>query len=262
MRHFLDLLDLSYRRTAPPAGGGGPAEGGLPARRADAAAAGPRPRPGLRETVAAHARQLRGGHGPARRRQHLPQRHRGRPRLARERARLRPHPEPVRRRRGAAHLQPRTPSRRSPPTPACPVINGLSDYSHPCQALGDLLTMQEVFGDVAGRTVVFVGDGNNVARSLAVGLRQARRPLHPGGAGRLRLRRAVPADLSASRLPQGELIAERRPGARRRAGRRHLHRRLDQHGPGGGARPAAAATSPASRSTPTLLATGAAARHG
>jgi len=51
----------------------------------------------------------------------------------------------------------------------CPVINGLSDYSHPCQALGDLLTMQEVFGDVAGRTVVFVGDGNNVARSLAVG---------------------------------------------------------------------------------------------
>jgi ornithine carbamoyltransferase len=50
----------------------------------------------------------------------------------------------------------------------CPVINGLSDYYHPCQALGDLLTMREVFGDVAGRTLVFVGDGNNVARSLAV----------------------------------------------------------------------------------------------
>jgi ornithine carbamoyltransferase len=52
---------------------------------------------------------------------------------------------------------------------SCPVINGLSDYYHPCQALGDLLTMQEVFGDVAGRTLVFVGDGNNVARSLAIG---------------------------------------------------------------------------------------------
>jgi ornithine carbamoyltransferase len=52
---------------------------------------------------------------------------------------------------------------------SCPVINGLSDYYHPCQALGDLLTMQEVFGDLKGRTVVFVGDGNNVARSLAVG---------------------------------------------------------------------------------------------
>jgi len=47
-----------------------------------------------------------------------------------------------------------------------PVINGLSDHEHPCQALGDLLTMQERFGDVAGRRLVFVGDGNNVARSL------------------------------------------------------------------------------------------------
>lgn len=51
----------------------------------------------------------------------------------------------------------------------CPVINGLSDYYHPCQALGDLLTMQEIFGKLQGRTVVFVGDGNNVARSLAIG---------------------------------------------------------------------------------------------
>jgi ornithine carbamoyltransferase len=52
---------------------------------------------------------------------------------------------------------------------SCPVINGLSDYHHPCQALGDLLTMQEVFGELSGRTLVFVGDGNNVARSLAIG---------------------------------------------------------------------------------------------
>jgi ornithine carbamoyltransferase len=51
---------------------------------------------------------------------------------------------------------------------ACPVINGLSDYYHPCQALADLFTVQEVFGDVRGRTVAFVGDGNNVARSLAI----------------------------------------------------------------------------------------------
>ena len=49
-----------------------------------------------------------------------------------------------------------------------PVINGLSDLYHPCQALGDLFTIQEVFGSVPDRTVVFVGDGNNVARSLAV----------------------------------------------------------------------------------------------
>src|SRR5262245_6715256 len=50
-----------------------------------------------------------------------------------------------------------------------PVINGLSDLFHPCQALGDLLTMQETFGELGGRTLVFVGDGNNVARSLALG---------------------------------------------------------------------------------------------
>jgi ornithine carbamoyltransferase len=50
-----------------------------------------------------------------------------------------------------------------------PVVNGLSDVSHPCQGLADLLTIQELFGAVEGRTVAFVGDGNNVARSLAVG---------------------------------------------------------------------------------------------
>src|SRR5262245_16212724 len=50
----------------------------------------------------------------------------------------------------------------------CHVINGLSDYYHPCQALGDLLTMREEYGDLEGKTMVFVGDGNNVARSLAV----------------------------------------------------------------------------------------------
>lgn len=49
-----------------------------------------------------------------------------------------------------------------------PVINGLSDYSHPCQAMADLMTAQEHFGSLRGRTLTFVGDGNNVARSLAV----------------------------------------------------------------------------------------------
>jgi ornithine carbamoyltransferase len=51
---------------------------------------------------------------------------------------------------------------------SCPVINGLSNYYHPCQALADLFTVREVFGAVAGRTLVFVGDGNNVARSVAL----------------------------------------------------------------------------------------------
>ena len=47
-----------------------------------------------------------------------------------------------------------------------PVINGLSDYNHPCQAMADALTIQEKFGNLRGLTVSFVGDGNNVAVSL------------------------------------------------------------------------------------------------
>jgi ornithine carbamoyltransferase len=93
----------------------------------------------------------------------------------------------------------------------CPVINGLSDYNHPCQALGDLLTMREEFGSLAGRTVVFVGDGNNVARSLAT------------GCGRLGIRFILAAPngfdfdeafLQAYRqvAPQGELLHDNDPG--------------------------------------------------
>jgi len=52
---------------------------------------------------------------------------------------------------------------------SCAVINGLTDYSHPCQAMADLFTLRELFGELSGRTVAWVGDGNNVARSLAMG---------------------------------------------------------------------------------------------
>ncbi len=48
-----------------------------------------------------------------------------------------------------------------------PVINALSDASHPCQAMADFLTIEELCGSLAGKKLVFVGDGNNVARSLA-----------------------------------------------------------------------------------------------
>jgi ornithine carbamoyltransferase len=47
-----------------------------------------------------------------------------------------------------------------------PVINGLSDYNHPCQAVGDLLTIYELRGELKGLKLAFVGDGNNVANSL------------------------------------------------------------------------------------------------
>lgn len=50
-----------------------------------------------------------------------------------------------------------------------PVINGLTDMFHPCQALADLLTIIEVKGAVKGKRLAYVGDGNNVAHSLAIG---------------------------------------------------------------------------------------------
>lgn len=73
-----------------------------------------------------------------------------------------------------------------------PVINGLTDLSHPCQILADILTFEEHRGPIEGQTLAWCGDGNNVARSLieaAVRLR-------------FRLRLATPAPLA----PPGELL--------------------------------------------------------
>src|SRR5579863_2959523 len=50
-----------------------------------------------------------------------------------------------------------------------PVINGLTDDLHPCQAMADYFTLHEIFGDLSGRKITYVGDGNNVAHSLLFG---------------------------------------------------------------------------------------------
>ena len=50
-----------------------------------------------------------------------------------------------------------------------PVINGLTDYAHPCQVLADLMTIREYKGSFKGLKMAFIGDGNNMANSLAVG---------------------------------------------------------------------------------------------
>jgi len=54
----------------------------------------------------------------------------------------------------------------------CPVINGLTDQFHPCQALADLMTLWEARGSLDGAHLAYVGDANNVARSLAIGCGQ------------------------------------------------------------------------------------------
>ncbi len=50
-----------------------------------------------------------------------------------------------------------------------PIINGLTDYAHPCQVLADLMTIRELKGNLRGRKLTFIGDGNNMANSLIVG---------------------------------------------------------------------------------------------
>jgi ornithine carbamoyltransferase len=68
---------------------------------------------------------------------------------------------------------------------AVPVVNMLSPRHHPCQALADLVTLQEAFGTLEGRVLAYVGDGNNVARSLVV----------VGGLAGVEVRVAAPAGL-------------------------------------------------------------------
>jgi ornithine carbamoyltransferase len=75
-----------------------------------------------------------------------------------------------------------------------PVFNMLSPLHHPCQALADLLTLREALGALEGRTVAYVGDGNNVARSLAV----------VGATAGLEVRVAAP---DGYQLPPGETEA-------------------------------------------------------
>jgi ornithine carbamoyltransferase len=52
---------------------------------------------------------------------------------------------------------------------ACSIVNGLTDLAHPCQVLADLFTLREHFGELRGIRIAWVGDGNNVARSLVQG---------------------------------------------------------------------------------------------
>jgi ornithine carbamoyltransferase len=81
-----------------------------------------------------------------------------------------------------------------------PVINMLTAGHHPCQALADLLTLHETFGSLDGLTLAYVGDGNNVARSLAI----------VGGLAGVNLRVAAPDGYQLEQLPGVQLTDDPR----------------------------------------------------
>ncbi len=87
-----------------------------------------------------------------------------------------------------------------------PVINGLSDYNHPCQAMADALTIQEKFGNLKGLNVTYIGDGNNVAVSL----------LHICAKLGANFTIASPADydINPQAVAAGRTICQSRPAAR------------------------------------------------
>jgi ornithine carbamoyltransferase len=86
-----------------------------------------------------------------------------------------------------------------------PVINALSAWEHPCQALADLVTLQEHLGGLEGRTLAYVGDGNNVCHSLLLG----------GAAVGLHVKVATPAGYG----PDASIVDEARVLAREHGGR-------------------------------------------
>ena len=143
----------------------------------------------------------------------------------------------LRRRRSSSGRSRRRPSTSSPAGRPCPVVNALSDEHHPCQALADLLTIDEALGGLAGRRLAFVGDGgDNVAHSL----------LEAGALAGLDVTIALPARVrspirASSPGPRARALEHRRRAARscttRRVAvarrRRRLRGRLGVDGRGG-----------------------------
>lgn len=93
-----------------------------------------------------------------------------------------------------------------------PVINGLSDDDHPCQALTDLFTIQEAFGSLKGHKLAYIGDGNNVAASLAVCCAMFGVPYSLATPAGFELRPQVLADLQ-QRFPKASIEQHTDPKA-------------------------------------------------
>ena len=112
-----------------------------------------------------------------------------------------------------------------------PVINALSDFEHPCQALADFMTLEEHFGSLAGLNFTYVGDGNNVCHSLMLTGAQL------GANVTVATPRGYSPDIEivtiAREIAEANQLrtasAAGSAGGRRRRGR-NLHRCMRQHG--------------------------------
>ena len=116
-------------------------------------------------------------------------------------------------------------SSASPASATVPVINGLTDRSHPCQILADLLTSRSIVGPVAGKTIAWIGDGNNVCPASST--------RRPSSASDLNI--ACPAECSSRPARPGaakggahvHLTADPREAVGGRRRRRHRHLGVD-----------------------------------
>jgi ornithine carbamoyltransferase len=94
----------------------------------------------------------------------------------------------------------------------CPVVNGLSDDLHPCQALTDLFTIRETFGRLQGLRLVYIGDGNNVATSLAMACAYAGMPVTFCSPAGYQLSETFLADVRR-RVPKADIVLTDDPAA-------------------------------------------------
>ena len=115
-----------------------------------------------------------------------------------------------------------------------PVVNALSDLEHPCQALGDLLTISEHKGRLDSLKVAFVGDGNNVASSLALACASTGADFVLASPEEYQLPTVVLEEARRrAALRESRIEWTESPRGRGRGRRRRIHRRLGEHGTGG-----------------------------
>ena len=94
-----------------------------------------------------------------------------------------------------------------------PVINGLTDLSHPCQILADLMTIEERLGNVAGKTIAWLGDGNNVCASFVHAAPETwfqAADRHPEGLCAEARKRSTAARAAAPTCPSARMLRKRR----------------------------------------------------